>query len=82
MSDSRIGFGSFLNESTLYSDLATYEDSFGIPCQNFTKVTIAYASNSQDLGDGSFGEANLDVQSIIGVAHPLPVSEFLTGGSP
>ncbi len=27
-------------------------------------------------------EANLDVQTIIGVSHPLPVVEFITGGSP
>lgn len=81
-SGSKIGFGSFLNESALYSDLAIYEDFFGIPSQNFTKVIIANATNSQDPAFGGYGEANLDVQNIIGVAHPLPVTEFLTGGSP
>jgi tripeptidyl-peptidase-1 len=81
-SGSRIGFGSFLNESALYSDLAIYEQFFGIASQNFTKVIIANATNDQDPATGSYGEADLDVQNIVGIAHPLPVTEFLTGGSP
>ncbi|CRG89939.1 tripeptidyl-peptidase I [Talaromyces islandicus] len=79
---SRVGFGSFLNESALYSDLALYEKLNKIPSQNFTKVIIANASNSQDPASGGYGESNLDVQNIIGISHPLPVTEFLTGGSP
>lgn len=81
-SGSRIGFGSFLNESALYADLAQFEEYFDIPSQNFTKVVIANASNVQDPSYGGYGESNLDVQTIIGVAHPLPVTEFLTGGLP
>jgi tripeptidyl-peptidase-1 len=81
-SGSRIGFGSFLNESALYSDLAEYERFFGIPSQNFTKVLIANGTDDQDPAHGGYGEANLDVQNIVGVAHPLPVTEFITGGSP
>ena len=81
-SGSRIGFGSFLNESALYADLAQFEDFFKIPSQNFTKVIIANATDDQDPSHGGYGEANLDVQNIIGVSHPLPVTEFLTGGSP
>jgi tripeptidyl-peptidase-1 len=79
---SRVGFGSFLNESALYSDLALYEKLNKIPSQNFTKVIIDNASNSQDPASGGYGESNLDVQNIIGISHPLPVTEFLTGGSP
>lgn len=81
-SGSRIGFGSFLQQSALYADLEQFETTFDIPSQNFTKVVIANATNSQDPSFGGYGEANLDVQSIIGVSHPLPVTEFLTGGSP
>jgi len=81
-SGSRIGFGSFLNESALYSDLAEYERFYGIPSQNFTKVLIANGTDDQDPAHGGYGEANLDVQNIVGVAHPLPVTEFITGGSP
>ena len=28
------------------------------------------------------GEANLDVQNIVSITHPLPVTEFITAGSP
>lgn len=81
-SGSRVGFGSFLNQSAIYDDLFTYEKVNGIPSQNWTKVIIANASNDQDPNDGNYGEANLDVQNIVGISHPLPVTEFLTGGSP
>lgn len=81
-SGSRLGFGSFLNQSALYSDLEKFEEAFDIPSQNFTKVVIANGTTDQDPKHGGFGEANLDVQNLIGVAHPLPVTEFVTGGSP
>lgn len=81
-SGSRIGFGSFLNQSALYSDLFQYEKYFGIPQQNFSVTLINGATNDQNPATAQNGEANLDVQNIIGVAHPLPVQEFITGGSP
>ncbi|TGO58314.1 hypothetical protein BCON_0056g00050 [Botryotinia convoluta] len=81
-SGSRIGFGSFLNQSALYTDLFQYESYFGIPEQNFTVTLINGATNDQNEDTAQTGEANLDVQNIIGVAHPLPVQEFITGGSP
>ncbi|KAF7956216.1 hypothetical protein EAE96_005136 [Botrytis aclada] len=81
-SGSRIGFGSFLNQSALYTDLSQYESYFGIPEQNFTVTLINGATNDQNEATAQIGEANLDVQNIIGVAHPLPVQEFITGGSP
>ena len=80
--NSRIGFGSFLNQSALYADLESYEKYYGIPSQNFTKVIIANALNSQSPADENYGEADLDVQNIIGLSHPIPVTEFLTGGLP
>ncbi|APA15893.1 hypothetical protein SS1G_09225 [Sclerotinia sclerotiorum 1980 UF-70] len=81
-SGSRIGFGSFLNQSALYSDLFQYEKYFDIPQQNFSVTLINGATNDQNPATAQNGEANLDVQNIIGVAHPLPVQEFITGGSP
>ena len=81
-SGSRIGFGSFLNESALYSDLEQFEELFNIPSQNISKVLIAGGVDDQDPSHGNYGEANLDAQTIIGVANPLPVTEFITGGSP
>ncbi|PSR79780.1 peptidase S8/S53 domain-containing protein [Coniella lustricola] len=81
-SGSSVGFGSFLNESAIYSDLFEYEKLFGIPTQNFSVVLIANATNDQDIATAEDGEANLDVQNIVGIAHPLPVVEYITGGSP
>lgn len=81
-SGSKIGFGSFLGESAQYNDVFVYEKFYGIAPQNFSVVLIANATNDQDASTASFGEADLDVENIIGVAHPLPVVEFITGGSP
>lgn len=83
-SGSRIAFGSFLNESAILSDLFQFETTYGIPFQNLTLVSIDNGTLSQDVNDPNigFGEANLDAQNIVGLAHPLPVTEYSTGGSP
>lgn len=81
-SGSRVGFSSFLNQSALYSDAFVYENAFGIPAQNFSVEIIAGGINDQDPKTAQTGEANMDVQNIIGVAHPLPITEFITGGLP
>jgi tripeptidyl-peptidase-1 len=77
---SRIGFGSFLNQSAQRSDLEDYEDRFDIPSQSFTVELINGGTDDQDAPTSDIGEANLDVQLMIGVSHPLPVHEFITGG--
>lgn len=79
---SRVGFGSFLNQSANYADLADYEKYFNIPSQNFSVVLINGGVDDQDPTTAQVGEADLDVQNIVGVSHPLPVTEFITGGSP
>jgi len=79
---SKIGFGSFLNESARYRDLTQFQDAFRLPRQNFSVELIANGTNSQDPAVGGFGEANLDVQNIMGIAGGLPVIEYITGGSP
>ncbi|KAE8441856.1 hypothetical protein EG329_004211 [Mollisiaceae sp. DMI_Dod_QoI] len=81
-SGSKIGFGSFLNQSALYTDAFQFEEANGIPHQNFSTILINGATNDQDPATAQNGEADLDVQNIIGVSHPLPVTEFITGGSP
>ncbi|GIC90514.1 S53 family peptidase [Aspergillus udagawae] len=81
-SGSRVGFGSFLNESANYADLAIYEKLFNIPSQNFSVELINGGVNDQNWATASLGEANLDVELIVAVSHPLPVVEFITGGSP
>jgi tripeptidyl-peptidase-1 len=78
-SGSRIGFGSFLNESAQFSDLTAYLNYFNLPKHNWTKVPINKGAIPQNP---STGESNLDVQNIVGVSYPLPVVEYLTAGSP
>ncbi|KAH6647208.1 peptidase S8/S53 domain-containing protein [Truncatella angustata] len=78
---SRAGVGSFLGQSSLRADVAQFEDFFGVARQNVTKVIIADGPDDQDPAT-PFHEANLDVQNMIGIAAPLPITEFLTGGSP
>lgn len=77
---SRIGFGSFLNQSASYSDLAKYEALFDIPSQSFTVELINGGVNDQSAPVADISEANLDVQLIVAVSNPLPVHEFITGG--
>ncbi|KAG9964859.1 subtilisin-like protein, partial [Aureobasidium melanogenum] len=81
-SGSRIGFGSFLNESAIEADLFLYEQKYGIPQQSFNVTLINGGVNHQEPEYTTIGEANLDAQNIFGLAHPLPVTEFITGGSP
>ena len=85
-SGSEIAFGNFLNQSASFSDLALFEQHFGIPSQNFTVVLVNPEDGATDLPqpplDANDGEANLDVQNIVSLAHPLPVTAYITAGSP
>lgn len=80
---STIAFGSFLNQSASYSDLALFEEIYDIPSQNFTVLALINGGvDNQDPVTEMDGEANLDVQNIIGLVGGLPVGEYITGGSP
>ncbi|RHZ70752.1 vesicle formation at the endoplasmic reticulum [Aspergillus turcosus] len=81
-SGSRIGFGSFLNQSANYKDLALFEQLFNIPSQSFSVELINGGTNDQNWTTAQLGEADLDVELITALTHPLPVTEFITGGSP
>ena len=85
-SGSKIAFGNFLNQSASFSDLALFEQYFGIPSQNFSVVLVNPQDGATDLPQpplvANDGEANLDVQNIIGLSHPLPVTAYITAGSP
>lgn len=82
-SGSSVAFGSFLNQSASYSDLAQFEQLFNIPAQNFTVLALVNGGvDNQDPATEGDGEANLDVQNIIGLVDGLPVGEYITGGSP
>jgi tripeptidyl-peptidase-1 len=83
-SGSKLAFGSFLNQSYQYEDLRLFQKAFKLPYENATKIFVNNATNSQDpaVAGPNAGEANLDVQNMVGLAHGLPIYEFLTGGSP
>ncbi|RYC57889.1 hypothetical protein CHU98_g8320 [Xylaria longipes] len=80
-SGSRIGFGSFLNESARLEDLHTYQRMFGIPEQDFASTVINGGVDNQER-EGSHVEANLDAQFQSAMSYPLPQVQFITGGSP
>lgn len=79
-SGARIGYGNFLNETSSYKDLALFEEKFDLPPENFSTTLIAGGVNDQSP-DASSGEANLDVQLIVALTHPMPVEAFITAGT-
>jgi tripeptidyl-peptidase-1 len=80
---STVAFSNFLNQSASYSDLALFEKTFGLPSQNFTNLALINGGvDNQDPLTEADGEANLDVQNIIGLVAGLPVYSYITGGSP
>lgn len=80
-SKSRVGFGSFLNQSARQEDLSKYQRDYGLPMTNFSVTLINGGEDHQDPR-GDIGEANLDSQFISAVAKSLPLTQFITGGSP
>lgn len=82
-SGSTIAFGSFLGQTASFSDLAQFEQIFNIPAQNFTILALINGGiDVQIPPTGLHGEANLDVQNIIGLVDGLPVGEYITAGLP
>ncbi|KAI4182780.1 MAG: hypothetical protein L6R41_005778 [Letrouitia leprolyta] len=79
--NSSIAFGSFLNQSARTQDLSLFEQRYNIPRQGFSVQLINGGTNDQSTSN-NHGEANLDVQYIAGISAPLPITEYITGGSP
>ncbi|KAF1849733.1 subtilisin-like protein [Cucurbitaria berberidis CBS 394.84] len=80
-SGSKAAFASYLEEYARYSDLALFEKNI-LPeavGQNFSVVQFHGGLNDQNSTADS-GEANLDLQYMLGLAQPLPITEFSTGG--
>ncbi|KAI1822009.1 subtilisin-like protein [Xylaria intraflava] len=80
-SGSKVGFASYLEEYARYSDLAAFQKQF-LPetvGQNFSVIQYHGGLNNQTF-TGDSGEANLDLQYILGTGHPLPITEFTIGG--
>ncbi|KAI5920444.1 tripeptidyl-peptidase 1 [Camillea tinctor] len=76
-----VSFASYLEEYARYDDLQTFEEQYATSAvgQNFTVELINGGLNDQDSNDDS-GEANLDIQYILGVSAPIPIKEYSTGG--
>lgn len=80
-SGSKLGFSSYLEQSARYSDLELFQDDLApyAEGQNFTVITYNGGVNDQTSMKDA-GEANLDLQYILAMGAPLPVTEFITGG--
>lgn len=54
--------------------------------RSFSVVLVNSEDGATDLpqppSDADDGEANLDAQNIVAIAHPLPITEYITAGSP
>lgn len=80
-SGSKVAFNSYLEESARYSDLDLFINNIApyAKGENYTVVTFEGATDDQ-TSSASSGEANLDGQFIVGIAAPLPVTEYITAG--
>ncbi|KAI0475136.1 subtilisin-like protein [Xylariaceae sp. FL0804] len=80
-SGSKVAFASYLEQYARYADLQTFEKTY-LPeaiGQNFTVIQYNDGGNNQTSPEDS-GEANLDAQYMLATSHPLPLTEFSTGG--
>ena len=77
----KIAFSSYLEQIARYSDLNSFEKNIAPRTvgQNFSVVTYNGGLNNQSSTADS-SEANLDVQYIVGISYPIPVTEYITGG--
>ncbi|KAF3401971.1 Tripeptidyl-peptidase sed2 [Penicillium rolfsii] len=77
----KVAFASYLEQYARYSDLALFEQNIATYAQgqNFTVIEYHGGLNDQSSRADS-SEANLDLQYIVGVSAPVPVTEFSTGG--
>ncbi|KAJ5188909.1 Peptidase S8/S53 subtilisin/kexin/sedolisin [Penicillium cf. griseofulvum] len=77
----KVGFASYLEEYARYADLELFEKNIApfAKGQNFTVVQYNGGGNDQHSPAES-SEANLDLQYIVGVSSPVPVTEFSVGG--
>ncbi|KAK8070799.1 hypothetical protein PG997_011002 [Apiospora hydei] len=78
-----LAIASYLEEYARYSDLQIFESQYAPAAkgQNFTVQLVNGGLDDQDSTDSSV-EANLDLQYAVGVAQPIPVLEYSTGGRP
>ncbi|SPO01023.1 related to Tripeptidyl-peptidase sed4 [Cephalotrichum gorgonifer] len=80
-SGSRVAFASFINQSAVPDDLNTYTEMFGLPKTSWKSVIINNGNDHQDWRAG-VEEGNLDSQMMALSAKTLPMTHYITGGSP
>ncbi|KAK5988017.1 Tripeptidyl-peptidase sed2 [Cladobotryum mycophilum] len=76
-----VAVASFLEEYARYSDLDLFKQKY-VPQaagQSFDVELINGGKNDQNSSEDS-GEANLDVQTVLGISHPIPLLQYSTGG--
>ncbi|KAL3420927.1 Pro-kumamolisin [Phlyctema vagabunda] len=88
----KIAFNNFLEEVPIRPDTALMllkyrpEAVCAAYKYNFVSIDGGPTNNGTlteyELENGIGGEANLDVQAIIGISYPTPVTAYTTGGSP
>ena len=79
--NTKLAYGSFLNEFARYKDLASFESTIAPYASgaNFSVTQFNGGGNDQSSSSDST-EANLDNQYLIGVGYPIPVTEYSTAG--
>jgi len=86
---SKVAFCNYLEETTIMSDLDQFVSKYRSDAKGATInfEIIANGENQQELtqakmAKGADTEANLDGQTIVGIAYPIPVTAYNTGGRP
>ena len=82
-SQSKVAFTNYFNQSARANDLYMFEDAYGIPRQGFSVEFVNNGTQSQEMNifEDTSGEANLDIQMLVGVAPGLEVISYNVGGS-
>jgi tripeptidyl-peptidase I len=74
-----IGLNNFLGERTIRSDTQIFLEKFrpeaAAAAYDFTQISVAGGTLQQTL-DPKLVEGNLDIQTIIGMTWPTPVTSF------
>lgn len=80
-SGNKVAFASYLDQYARHSDLKIFQDKVApwAKGQNFTVIKYNGGKDDQQSSADS-SEANLDLQYIVGISSPVPVTEFSTGG--
>lgn len=80
----RLAFTNYLEESPNRTDARLYLEEFRPKdvkaADEFKFVSIANGTTNQNFSADHDVEANLDVQTLLGLAYPIPLTAYSTGG--